>query len=229
MKALHAPCVLASMVLATTLGAEAMTMRVVRDQAILSGPLIPSDVEQFRRLLEANPSITTVVLADSRGGAFIANRGLTNLIQDRKLNTAVSGHCVSACAMVFLSGKERYFSDGERLESTSLGFHGSYEDGQLAPEERLRFLKGVVAKETGGKADPALVDHWLHLADQRSTVRFRYPGEQGSPPTATVFDCRGPGPNRGDYTDCTPLTGFDALSMGIITSTVILHVATSDK
>jgi hypothetical protein len=206
--------------------AGAMTMRVAHDQVLLGGQLVPADPDLFEKLLNANPGVDTVVLRDSPGGAYVANRGLSELIQARKLKTVVAGHCVSACAMVFLSGSERYFGDGERLDSTSLGFHGSYdrETGMLAPEERLQFLKTEVEQETAGKADPALVDHWLHLSDRSRTVRFRYPGPAGSFASPTVFDCTGPGPNRGDYGACTPIPGHDALSMGIITSTRIVHV-----
>jgi hypothetical protein len=100
--------------------APAMTMRVAGDQAILSGRLEPSDEAQFSQLLQANPSISTVVPWNSPGGSSVANAGLTAMIQDRKLNTAVAGNCISACAMVFLSGTQRYFSDGESLDRTSL-------------------------------------------------------------------------------------------------------------
>ena len=126
--------------------------------------------------------------------------------------------------MVFLAGADRYFSDGESLDSTSLGFHGSYVDGTLAGENRLRFLEGLVETETGGKADSALVERWLHFTDEHETIRFRYPGSDGAPTDATVFDCLGPGPNRGDYSACTPVVGANALTMGIITSTRIVHV-----
>lgn len=202
----------------------AMTMRVAGDQAILSGRLEPSDGAQFSDLLQANSSISTVVLWNSPGGSAVANAELTATIQDRKLNTAVAGYCVSACAMVFLSGSQRYFSDGEPLDRTSLGFHGSYLHGTLAGEKRLQFLESLVETETGGKADPSLVAHWLHLSDESQTVRFRYPGSDGSPKTATVFNCQGGGPNRGDYDFCSPIAGPNALSMGIITSTQIVHV-----
>jgi hypothetical protein len=211
---------------ATGGAAHAMTMRVTHNQALLSGQLVATDPDLLQKLLDANPAVDTVVLHDSPGGAYVANRGLSELIQARKLKTVVAGHCVSACAMVFLSGSERYFGDAERLDSTSLGFHGSYdrETGALAPEDRLQFLKTEVEQETAGKADPALVDRWLHLSDRSRTVRFRYPGPDGSPTTPTVFDCTGPGPNRGDYGACTPIPDHDAFSMGIITSTRIVHV-----
>jgi hypothetical protein len=204
--------------------AAAMTMRVAGDQAILSGRLVPPDTDQFAQLLQNNPTITTVVLWNSPGGAAAANSGITQLIAAHKLKTAVAGFCVSACAMVFLAGVERYFSDGAPIDSTSLGFHGSYIDGVLAGEQRLTYLANLVASETGGKADPKLVDHWLHLPSEHTTVRFRYPGADGAPKTATVFDCKGPGPNHGDYGNCAPIDGPNAISMGIITSTTILHV-----
>ncbi|MGA8534108.1 MAG: hypothetical protein WB615_08370 [Candidatus Tumulicola sp.] len=211
--------------IAGTGGVPAMTMRVAGDQAILSGRLEPSDEAQFSQVLQSNPSISTVVLWNSPGGSAAANADLTAMIQDRKLDTAVAGYCVSACAMVFLSGSQRYFSDGESLDRTSLGFHGSYLHGTLAGEKRLQFLENLVETETEGKTDPSLVEHWLHLADESQTVRFRYPGSDGTPKTATVFNCQGGGgPNRGDYDSCTPIAGPNALSMGIITSTRIVHV-----
>jgi hypothetical protein len=217
--------IIALSTIAATATARAMSMRVEDDQAILTGRLVTSDGGQFAQLLQAHPSITTVVLWDSPGGSAEANAALTAQIQEHKLNTAVAGHCVSACAMVFLSGNERYFSDGESLDATSLGFHGSYLNGTLAPQRRLQFLENLVESETGGKADQTLVERWLHFADQHETVRFRYPGADGTPKDPTVFDCQGPGPNRGDYGSCTPIVGPNALSMGIITSTRILHVA----
>jgi hypothetical protein len=222
--AVSSTCLFALSILAAPTNGSAMTMHADGDQAILTGRLVPSDGDQFAQLLLGHPSITTVVLWDSPGGSAAANAALTKLIQTHKLNTAVAGYCVSACAMVFLSGAERYFSDGESLEVTSLGFHGSYVDGVLARESRLQFLEGLVESETGGKADTALVERWLHFADQHETVRFRYPGADGTPASPTVFDCQGPGPNSGDYGACTPISGPNALSMGIITSTSIVHI-----
>ena len=202
-----------------------MTMRVANDQVILSGRLVPGDAADFQALLDANPGVKTVVFWNSPGGAAIANRAISRMIADRKLATAVAGYCVSACAMMFLSGVTRSFSDGEALDVTSLGYHGNYlPGGELNQELRLQQLKRTVLEETGGKADPALVDRWLHLPDQHNTVRFRYPGTDESSKATTVFQCSGAGPNRGDYAGCAPIAGVNALTMGIITSTQIVHV-----
>lgn len=217
--------VLAFFLVAAAGNGFAMSMRADGDRAILTGRLVPDDGDQFAQLLQANPSIATVVLWNSPGGSARANADLTRLIQEHHLNTAVAGYCVSACAVVFLSGAERYFSDGESIDATSLGFHGSYVNGTLAGESRLKFLEELIATETGGKADQALVERWLHFADEHETVRFRFPGADGASKTATVFDCHGPGPNHGDYDACTPIAGPNALSMGIITSTQLFHIA----
>jgi hypothetical protein len=127
--------------------------------------------------------------------------------------------------MVFLSGAQRYFADIVPVQDTSIGFHGSYEpDGSLASERRLTMIAALIADETGGKADPTLVSHWLHFPTQRSLVRFSYPGADGTPDHATVFECSGEQRSPTDYGSCTPVAGHDALTMGIITSTQILHV-----
>ncbi len=85
-------------------------------------------------------------------------------------------------------------------------------------------IAGMIADETGGKADPTLVAHWLHFPTRRSLVRFSYPGADGKPQHPTVFECSGGQRYPTDYSTCTPIAGHDALDMGIITSTQVLHV-----
>jgi hypothetical protein len=67
-----------------------------------------------------------------------------------------------------------------------------------------------------------LVERWLHLTDERNTIRFRYPGEGAAP--ATFFCPLGRFPNAGNYASCDAIPKTDALSAGIITSTTIVHV-----
>jgi hypothetical protein len=203
----------------------AATMRVAAPVIVISGRFEPGDAATFGDLLKNNPSITTVVLYDSPGGNGTVMQRMSAMIRGHKLSTAVAGNCVSACAMIFLSGVQRYFADIVPVQDTSIGFHGSYlPDGTLTPERRLTMLAGMVESETGGKADPALVRHWLHFESRRSLVRFSYPGQDGKPDHPTVFECSGGQRYPTDYSACTPIPDHDALSMGIITTTQVLHI-----
>ncbi len=210
-------------VLLNSAAAGAMTMEVRGDQLIASGRIVPDDGDRFRKLVDANPSVKTVVLWNSPGGSARANDAITEAIESLGLNTVVTGFCVSACAMVFLAGKDRSFGDLEPIASTSLGFHASYVDGHLAPDRRLAALKARVLDRTRGKIDPALVDRWLHLTDERNSIRFRYPGDSAGT-TTTYFCPLGRFPNAGEYRSCDAIPNTTALSAGIITSTDITHV-----
>ena len=147
---------------------------------------------------------------------------MTTVIERRGLSTVVAGWCVSACAMLFLAGSSRAFGDLTPPALSSLGFHASYANGNLASAaEALAALKERVIARTGGKIDVSLVDRWLHFTDERNTIRFRYPvaGEAG------VYFCPlGRFPNAGEYANCTPIPAIDALSQGIITTAQIVHV-----
>ncbi len=210
-------------VLLHSAGAGAMTMDVRGDQLIASGRVVPDDAARFRTLVAANPTVKTVVLWNSPGGSAPANDAITETIESLGLNTVVTGFCVSACAMIFLAGKDRSFGDLEPIGLTSLGFHASYVDGHLAPDRRLTALKARVLDRTRGKIDPPLVDRWLHLTDGRSSVRFRFPGDSTAGPT-TYFCPLGRFPNAGDYRSCEAIADTSALSAGIVTSTDIVHV-----
>ena len=210
-------------VLLNSAAAGAMTMEVRGDQLIASGRIVADDGDRFRKLVDANSNVKTVVLWNSPGGSARANDAITETIETLGLNTVVTGFCVSACAMVFLAGKDRAFGDLEPIGSTSLGFHASYVDGHLAPDRRLAALKARVLDRTRGKIDPALVDRWLHLNDERNSVRFRYPGDSTPGPT-TYFCPLGRFPNAGDYRRCDAIPNTSALSAGIVTSTDIVHV-----
>jgi hypothetical protein len=210
-------------VLLNSAAAGAMTMDVRGDQLVASGRVVPDDAARFRTLVAANPALKTVVLWNSPGGAARANDAITETIESLGLNTVVTGFCVSACAMMFLAGKDRSFGDLEPIGSTSLGFHASYVDGHLAPDRRLAALKARVLDRTRQKIDPALVDRWLHLSDERNSVRFRYPGDSTAGPT-TYFCPLGRFPNAGDYRSCDAIPNTSALSAGIVTSTDIVHV-----
>ena len=202
--------------------ARAMEMGVLGNQIVLTGKVEAPDVDRFTALLNANAGITTVVLANSPGGLGWANDRISEIIEQRKLDTVVTGSCASACAMMFLAGASRSFGDFVPLPETSLGFHASYRaDGSLANDERLADLKARIIDRTGGKIDPTLADRWLHFTDERNMIRFRYP----APGRVSIYFCPTQrGPLGGDYDDCDPIAQGDTFSEGIITTMQITHI-----
>ena len=71
--------------------------------------------------------------------------------------------------------------------------------------------------------EPTLVDRWLGITDEHSSVRFRYPAPNATVPE-TFFCAIGRDANRGDFGRCEPIAGTDALSAGIVTTSDVTHV-----
>jgi len=75
---------------------------------------------EFTEILAINPNITTIILTGGGGYEEIAEAYI-DVISDQKLNTVARGECLSSCANIFLSGKERTFEKG-----AVIGFHRSW-------------------------------------------------------------------------------------------------------
>ena len=105
-----------------------MEVKVVDDHIILSGRIDGGELPQLWSIAaqrRANP-IRTVVLRDSPGGDLLTALQVGEYIRERGWNTAVSGYCFSGCALIYLGGKERGFTDDKPVAQTQLGFQGTY-------------------------------------------------------------------------------------------------------
>lgn len=71
----------------------------------------------LRDMLDANPGVKVLHLS-SNGGSVGDARQMQVLVHERGLTTVIDTHCMSACAFVFLGGRERYLAPGAKL-----GFH----------------------------------------------------------------------------------------------------------
>jgi hypothetical protein len=83
------------------------------------GGIAGSAVAELARLLDANPRVLVLQLT-SQGGDTLIAMGMEQLVRQHRLITYVPRFCVSACAFVFLGGRERYVGPGARL-----GFHAA--------------------------------------------------------------------------------------------------------
>ncbi|MBV9783338.1 MAG: DUF4339 domain-containing protein [Acidisphaera sp.] len=84
----------------------------------------------FRQVLATAPGIGRVRL-ESVGGAVGEARQIAAAIAARQLDTEVTGNCLSACTIAFLSGTHRWLHEGARL-----GFH-SYRSLGMTPQAIL--------------------------------------------------------------------------------------------
>jgi hypothetical protein len=89
---------------------------------IVSGEFKLGDEDRFRDRVS---SLSTATVAfDSPGGNVVAAISIGEIIRSKNFGTAVLGHsrCVSACALAWLSGAERFMSSKARI-----GFHAAYD------------------------------------------------------------------------------------------------------
>jgi hypothetical protein len=119
--------------------------RVLRDGQELefSGGITFGAAKEFEHFLDAMGSVRLVHLNSIGGRIFEAQR-IGNLIRSRNLSTYVSNQCLSACTIIFLSGRERLITAQARL-----GFHqpdmaGLTEEGRRdAINEEIKRLRSL--------------------------------------------------------------------------------------
>jgi hypothetical protein len=210
--------------------AFAMNLKTAGNQLILSGPVVDGDLERIKDALTRAPEIDTVILRNSPGGNIAAGYRTGELFRTRELTTAVSGYCYSSCSRMFLGGKSRVFTDDYPPEYTHVGFHGHYDmsNGRLLTKlvDSWR-LQDWIIKHSDGKADPALVDRWIHIPVSIGMIHFYHPGLMQRD-GASTFMCQGTEPKARSVIGCEPV-GRTALDLGIVTSLTIVKSNDQDE
>lgn len=81
------------------------------------GIISPGITRELKGHLVMKPGIVNIEF-NSTGGNIFEARGIAKLIQERKLNTHISGNCYSSCTTAFIAGHTRTLGENARL-----GFH----------------------------------------------------------------------------------------------------------
>lgn len=204
--------------------ARAMELRVAEDQIVMSGLVEGNELRRLQLLLDENAGkITTIILKNSPGGDAWTGFRVGELIREKGLRTGVSGYCESSCSRMFLGGKERHFTDDQPAAKTWVGFHGNYDSyGVLEPPAVIGRLKDWVIKHLDGKADEALVDRWVRIANRRGFAHFFDAKRLNRPDGISVFLCQGPEARK--MQDCEKIPGKDAYALGVATSSEVIKV-----
>lgn len=88
---------------------------------VFSGEVIETDAIRFRRLIDAQDSISAVIFENSPGGDLEAGIEIGKLVREQRLPTVALGYCASACGLAWLGG-DYLLSVGEEVA----GFHAVY-------------------------------------------------------------------------------------------------------
>jgi len=207
-----------SVLTSSTLRAE-LKFQVIENQMIISGVIESNDGSYFENEVEKHPRVDTLVLMNMPGGKITSMHRIADAVIERSLNTVALGKCMSACAHIFLAGKERQFAAGYPLQYTSVAFHGMYASkGSLAgwggpvPANWERYY----IKRTNGKLPEAIILKWANLESSKGFAFFFHPKTPRF--GAVSFMCDSP-PLR----KC-PKLEKSALEYGILTSTELAAI-----
>lgn len=133
--------------------------RVLRDGRELefSGGIPFGAAADFERFINAMGSVKLIHL-NSDGGRISEAQLMARIIRQRNLNTYVPNRCLSACTIVFLSGRERLIAPQGRLGFHQPDFPGitaeERQEAIAAEEKRLRQFG--LSEEFARKANMAL-------------------------------------------------------------------------
>ena len=200
--------------------ALAMEMQQVGDTLVMSGPVDDFDLVRLRNHLAAHrPRL--VVLHESPGGDLWNGYQVGNRIRDEKLPTAVSGKCESACALIFLSGTERSFTDGRPVAVTMVGLHGAHSLETKQPLTELSpRMAYMIRTMTGRKYPDDLLQRTVYPRHAEDMVYAFHPARYAATATARgIVECL----KQPDVSfKCAMIDGLDALGIGVITNPEIL-------
>ncbi|WP_018152357.1 ATP-dependent Clp protease proteolytic subunit [Leeia oryzae] len=201
-----------AVVLAHGIPANAMTFKTVDDTLFLEGEIIDTDYVKFNAAF--SKQIHKVTLLNSPGGDLWTGMALGRAIKSRgDVDTIVAGQCLSACATIFMGGKNRYFFPGLPLGAEAIGIHFPYEQtfGDAIP--RVTAMSNLWFKTQSQDKLQPLLDHYHADLLTHGGGLFIFP--QPLPPfNAPVLHC------KDDLTveTCQPVENATALSIGVVTT-----------
>lgn len=194
--------------------ASAMEFQRHTQTLIMSGPVVAGDLAKLKDFLQEKPPIEHVVLRNSWGGDAWTGYRVGEIFREKRIETSVSGHCVSSCSRMFLGGIKRHFSNDYPPERTFVGFHGHYNSqGQLNTKsvQELGLYRWII-KHLDGKADEDLVKRWVNIPLANGMVAFLPQRTEGLPST---YFCHGTESKRPLGCEALPT---DALTRGVVTA-----------
>lgn len=208
--------------------AGAMTLERVGADLFATGPTVDADFLAFKEAL-AKAGLQRLILVNGPGGDLWTGMRVARMVQDAKLTTVVSGHCMSACSLIFMAGRERAFGTGSLPRLTLLGIHGPHnkESKRVDPQQAPQ-MYALYKMQMGDKFDSEVINQALYgMQDAQGFLRMRELERTEAKDRTPWFCPSGQTP----HAQCAQLQGKDALSLGVVTQaqTVALTLPESMK
>ncbi len=205
--------------------AQAMLLERVGSDLFATGAVVGSDFLAFKDAFD-KAGVKRVVLVNSPGGDLWTGMQVARMIQLSGATTLASGYCISACSIMFIAGKERFFASGNKPRNTMIGIHGAHNVATMQVNPMaMPQMYALYKSQMGDKFDADVMNQALYkIEDAGGLLRAR---ELQRTKTAeqTPWFC----PLRATLLDkCQQHTGKTALSLGIVTSAETLTVALPD-
>ena len=194
--------------------AAALTFEQSGADLFASGPVVAADVQALQERL-ASGSVRRLVLVNSSGGELRAGLVMATMVQAAKLHTLVSGHCYSACSLIFMAGQVRAFASGHHPKATLVGIHGpsrreTRELASVGVPQMLAFYR----QRMGDRFQPEVVGPALTaLEDHTGMLRIREPG-RNRPVDRVPWFCPS---SQVPAERCVRHPEHDALTLGVVT------------
>lgn len=186
------------------------------DTVTFSGRIAAADFETLSTVL-ATESVSTIHFKNSGGGSFSYGLRIGKLISEKNIKTVVEGICASACAIAFLGGNPREFSEAQ--PDSALMIHPGFEPGKQIPAAETKdMLFAWIEARTGRPLAADFIAAMDKIATRKGGIYF-LSASHGAvlKSNSTVFICDGTEKN---IIDCPGRRDWSADNMQITASSV---------
>ena len=195
--------------------AHGMTLITQGDTLFATGE-VADDYRQFADALD-NKSLQQVVFVNSPGGDLWTGMRIGRLIVDKELRTVTAGSCVSACAIMFMGGRTRTFSDAFRPTLTFVGIHGPHNKfTREVNREQAGQIYAFFQRQMGEWFNASFINQALYDMDDAGALTKVF--DANRPPKLFAYHCKSEQTLR---KDCVDYKNDDAYSLGLSLSEIL--------
>ena len=207
-----------------TAAGHCLDVKLEKNVITLSGTMYLSfqetshDLSLVKKMISENPHIKTLNLENFTGGSTATAGLLYELISEKGLSTTVTGSCASACAWMFLAGRNRSFSDRVVQKRPQIGYHKPLNGfGGTTVGGKDEWTTWAIRRGTEGRFDPALLKIYLNFETGKDMIWFKPVADDPN-----VLVCR----TLENKWACRHWTGnkTDAIKSGILTTNSRFHI-----